>query len=161
VSRGSAGPPRGVRPPVPAQIVRQYEYAYAAVSPPDGVLDTLVLPEGNAEARGRFRAEVAQRPADAFLVMILDGAGWHRAKRLQIPENLHLSSGPPWSPPRNPAEQVGDEGREKWFAHRHFETMDQLERPLVAELASLEADAPHLASLTGFDWMTCVPLNAH
>jgi len=25
----------------------------------------------------------------------------------------------------------------------------------------LEADAPHIASLTGFDWITCVPLNAH
>jgi len=31
----------------------------------------------------------------------------------------------------------------------------------VAGLASLEADAPHIASLTGFDWITCVPLNAH
>jgi hypothetical protein len=30
--------PKGVRPEVPAQIVREYEYAYAAVSPHDGVL---------------------------------------------------------------------------------------------------------------------------
>jgi hypothetical protein len=27
-------------------------------------------------------------------------------------------------------------------------------------LAALEADAPRVASLTGFDWITCVPLNA-
>lgn len=68
---------------------------------------------------------------------------------------------PPWSPQLNPAEHVWDEIREKWFANRHFENMDQLERQLVAGLASLEADASRVASLTGFDWVTCVPLKAH
>jgi DDE superfamily endonuclease len=108
------------------------------VSPHDGVLDTLVLPEVNAEAMGMFLAEVAQRHADEFIVMILDGAGWHRAKRLQVPENLHLISLPPWSPQLNPAEQVWEEVREKWFANRRFVSMDQLEKQLVAGLASLE-----------------------
>jgi hypothetical protein len=82
--------PKGVRPTVPAQIVREYEWAYAAVSPQDGVLDTLVLPSVNAEAMGMFLAEVARRHADEFILMVLDGAGWHRAKRLQVPENLRL-----------------------------------------------------------------------
>src|SRR3954447_4546961 len=77
--------PAGVRPAVPVQIVREYEYAYAAVSPHDGVLDTLVLPAVNAETMGVFLAEVAQRHADEFILMVLDGAGWHRAKRLRIP----------------------------------------------------------------------------
>jgi transposase len=153
--------PVGVRPAVPAQIVREYEYAYAAVSPHDGVLDTLVLPEVNAEAMGMFLAEVAQRHADEFIVMVLDGAGWHRAKRLQVPENLRLISLPPWSPQLNPTEHVWDEVREKWFANRCFASMDQMEQQLVAGLASLEADAPRIASLTGFDWITCVPLNAN
>ena len=62
---------------VPAQIGRGYEYAYAAVSPHDGGLDTLVLPEVNAEAMGLFLDEVAQRHANEFIVMVLDGAGWH------------------------------------------------------------------------------------
>ena len=150
-----------MRPTVPAQIVREYEYAYAAVSPHDGVLDTLVLPEVNAEAMGMFLAEVAQRHADEFLVMVLEGAGWHKAKRLQLPTNMRLIPLPPWSPPLNPAEQVWDEVREKWFANRRFESREPWERQLVAGLAALEADAPRMASLTGFDWIACVPLNAH
>jgi transposase-like protein len=153
--------PKGVRPTVPAQIVREYEYSYAAVSPHDGVLDTLVLPQVNAEVMGMFLAEVAQRHADEFIVMVLDGAGWHKAKRLQVPTNMRLIPLPPWSPQLNPAEHVWDEVREKWFANRRFESMEQLERQLVAGLAALEADAPRMASLTGFDWITCVPLNAH
>jgi transposase len=153
--------PPGVRPEVKTQIVREYEYVYGAVSPHDGVLDTLVLPEVNAEAMGVFLTEVAQRHKEEFLILVLDGAGWHRAKRLVVPENMRLLPLPPWSPQLNPAEHIWDELREKWFANRWFETMDQLDRQLVTGLTILEADARRIASLTGFDWITCIPLNAN
>jgi hypothetical protein len=61
--------PAGVRPEVNTQIVREYEYAFAAVSPHDGTLDTLVLPSVNAEAMSVFLAEVSQRHAHEFLLM--------------------------------------------------------------------------------------------
>jgi hypothetical protein len=153
--------PPGVRPTVAAQIVREYEYAYAAVSPHDGVLDRFVLPEVNTEAMGLFLAEVSSRHAAEFIVMVLDGAGWHKAKALSIPTNMRLVSLPAWSPQLNPAEHVWDEVREKYFANRWFETMDQLDEQLVTALAVLEADTRRTISLTGFDWITCVPLNAH
>jgi transposase len=153
--------PKGVRPEVKVQIVREYEYAYAAVSPHDGVLDSLVLPKVNTEAMGVFLAEVAERHAHEFIVMVLDGAGWHRAKQLPIPANMRLVPLPPWSPQLNPAEHLWDELREKFFANRWFETMEQLDQQLVAGLAVLEADALRIASLTGFDWITCIPLNAN
>src|SRR4051812_6286633 len=50
--------PPGVRPEVKTQLVREYEYAFAAVCPQDGTLDTLVLPTVNTEAMGLFLAEV-------------------------------------------------------------------------------------------------------
>jgi transposase len=153
--------PAGVRPTVPAQIVREYEYAYAAVSPHDGVLDTLVLPAVNTENMGVFLAEVAQRHANEFILMVVDGAGWHKAKRLSVPANMRLVPLPPRSPQLNPAEHVWDELREKYFVNRWFPTMDQLEAQLITGLATLEANAQQMASLTGFDWITCVPLNAH
>ena len=153
--------PKGVRPAVPAQIVREYEYAYAAVSPHDGVLDTLVLPAVNAEAMGMFLAEVARRHADEFLVMVLDGAGWHRAKRLCVPPNMRLVPLPPWSPQLNPVEHLWDEVREKWFSNRVFARMSAVEEQLVTALQTLEEDRPRVASLSGFDWITTVPLNAH
>ena len=79
--------PAGVRPEVNTQIVREYEYAFAAVSPHDGTWDTLVLPSVNAEAMSVFLTEVSERHAHEFILMVLDGAGWHRAKRLQVPSN--------------------------------------------------------------------------
>jgi DDE superfamily endonuclease len=153
--------PKGIRPTVPAQIVREYEYAYAAVSPHDGTLDTLVLPWADTETMSVFLAEVSQRHPGEFIVMVLDGAGWHKAKHLQVPTNMKLIALPAWSPQLNPVEHVWDEVREKYFANRQFASMDQLEEQLVTGLAGLEADAPRLASLTGFDWITCVSLNAN
>lgn len=41
--------PEGLRPEVSVQIVREYTYVFGAVSPHDGVLDTLVLPDVNAK----------------------------------------------------------------------------------------------------------------
>jgi len=153
--------PNGVRPEVAVQVGREYEYVYGAVSPQDGVLDTLVLPAVHAEAMSVFLAEVSRRHAAEFILMVLDGAGWHRAKRLQVPANMRLLSRPPWSPQLNPAEHLWDELREKWFANRLWLNMAQVDEQLVTGLAMLEADPQRIASLTGFDWITCVPLKAN
>lgn len=67
--------PRGCRPEVGMQIVREYTYALGAVSPQDGALDTLVLPVVTAEAMSIFLAEVARRHPQEFILMFLDGAG--------------------------------------------------------------------------------------
>jgi putative transposase len=153
--------PAGVRPEVSAQIVREYEYAFAAVSPHDGSLDTLVLPAVNTEAMSVFLAEVSQRHAHELIVMVLDGAGWQRAKRLQVPANRRLIPLPPWSPQLNPVEHLWDEVREKWFANRVFNSMNALEDQLVAALTTWEADPQRVASLTGFEWIRSIPLNAN
>ena len=153
--------PAGMRPEVNTQVVREYEYAFAAVSPHDGALDTLVLPWANTDAMGVFLAEVSQRHPDEFILMVLDGAGWHRAKRLQIPSHMRLIPLPAWSPQLNPVEHLWDEVREKWFANRVFASMKALEEQLVAALTTWEADPQTVASLTGFDWIRSIPLNTN
>jgi transposase-like protein len=155
------GAPAGVRPEVSTQVVREYEYAFAAVSPHDGTLDTLVLPSVNAEAMSVFLAEVSQRHAHEFILMVLDGAGWQRAKRLPVPSNMRLMPLPPWSPQWNPVEHLWDEVREKWFANRVFASMSAVEEQLITALKALEQNLPQVASLTGFEWITTIPLNAH
>jgi transposase len=120
-----------------------------------------VLPTANTEAMSVFLAEVSRRHAEEFIVMVLDGAGWHKARRLQVPANMRLLSLPPGSPPWNPVEQVWDEIREKWFANRVFDSMNAVEEQLLTALKTWEEDATRVASLTGFDWIKTIPLNAH
>ena len=88
--------PRGMRPDVPSQIVREYTYAYVAVSPHDGAMDSLILPHVSEQAMSIFLREVSDRHPDEFILMVMDGAGWHKANALSVPENMALIFLPPF-----------------------------------------------------------------
>jgi transposase len=141
-------------------MVREYTYAYAAVSPADGVLDSLVLPVVNADAMSLFLAEVSQRHPDDFILMVMDKAGWHQAKDLKVPNNMRIIFLPPYSPELNPVEHLWEEIREKWFPNRVFESLDAVESVLVDALHSLEQSPEKVASITGFDWINNLILKA-
>src|SRR4030042_3560345 len=59
--------PKGFRPEVGMQIVREYTYAFGAVSPHDGNLDSLGLRAGTAGALSIFLKEVARRNQEEFI----------------------------------------------------------------------------------------------
>ena len=82
--------PIGVRPVVGARLVRKFSYAFAAVCPHDGVMDSLVLPWVNAQTMSLFLSTVSERHAKEFIVMVMDQAGWHIASALQVPTNMRL-----------------------------------------------------------------------
>ena len=86
--------------------MREFTYAFAAVSPSDGVLDSLVLPEVTAETMSLFLAEVASRHPEESILMFLDQAGWHRAKALVVSPNMRLAWLPAYSPQCNPVEHL-------------------------------------------------------
>jgi transposase len=152
--------PRGIRPEVPVQFVREYTYAYAVVSPHDGVMDSLILPEVNAEAMSIFLAEISRRHADEFLLIVMDQAAWHRSKDLVIPDNVKLIWQPPYSPQCNPVENLWDEIREKWFPNLAFKSLEAVEDTLVEALVALETDNSRTKSITGFDLIVNINLNA-
>lgn len=152
--------PPGVRPEVCAQIVREYVYVFAAVCPHDGVLDSLIMPLVNSKTMSIFLAEVSRRHKDEFIFMVLDGAGWHRAKDLIVPENIRLLPLPPYSPELNPVENLWDEIREKWFPNFVFDSLDAIEDRLLKALVALESNAGRVQNIVGFDWLVNIPMNA-
>jgi hypothetical protein len=152
--------PRATRPVVGARLERKYIYAFSAVSPHDGVMDSLVLPWVNAETMSLFLAEVAQRHSEDFIVMVMDQAGWHIAGELTVPQNMRLIFLPPYSPELNPAEHLWASLREDCFANDVFANLDVVERALTKGLVGLEADPARTRSMTGFKWTTSISLNA-
>ena len=68
--------------------------------------------------------------------MILDGAGWHRANDLTVPENMRLEALPPYSPQLNPVEHIWDEIRKKWFTNEVFNSLVAVEDRLVEALVA-------------------------
>ena len=153
--------PKPVRPLCQAMVTQEYAYAYAAVSVADGDLDTLILPHVNGDCMQLFLDEVAARHPQDRIVMVLDGAGWHRSGGLRLPPNLRLLLLPPYSPELNPQEHVWDELREKFFHNRVFDSLDAVEDALVVALRTLEQQPARLKSITGWPWIINAIFNAN
>jgi len=85
--------------------------------------------------------------------MFLDGAGWHLANNLPVPENMKLEALPPYSPQLNPVELIWDEIRKKWFANEVFNSLDGVEDRLLEALVALKIDKELVVSTTGCDWI--------
>jgi len=62
----------------------------------------------------------------AHAILVLDGAGWHGAKALKVPENITLLPLPPYAPELNPIENVWAYLRANKLAISVFDTYDQI-----------------------------------
>jgi len=145
--------PRPVRPLTMAMVTQEYTYAYAAVSVADGALATLILPTVNTGCMQIFLDEISSRHPDDWIVMIRNGAGWHKSSTLKTPENMRLISLPPYLPELNPVEHLWDELREKAFGNRVFNSLDALEDHLEASLRIMEHDTPRVHSIVAWPWI--------
>ena len=97
----------GLRPTVPCHHIREYRYAYGAVEPKTGESFFLVMPYCNTDCMNVYLRELSVIYQNDFILLVTDGASWHRAKGLQIPQNIELFYLPPATPEMNPIEQIG------------------------------------------------------
>jgi len=99
-----------------------------------------------------FLAIVAERHLDEFIVMALDGAGWHIAEDLVVPHNMKLVFLPPYSPELNPVEHLWDHLRENHFSNFLFSSMSVLTNELCRALHQTELNPIMLKSMCGFGY---------
>jgi len=130
--------PKPIRPLCKAMLTHEYTYAYASCEPATGTMDALILPQVNTQCMQIFLNTVAERHAQDYIVMVMDGAGWHSSKKLVAPSNIRLLSLPPYAPEINPVEHLWDELREKCFHNKVFVSLDALEDDLEMGLLAME-----------------------
>jgi transposase len=145
--------PKPIRPLCQAMLSHEYTYAYAAVEPLSGILETLILPHVNTGCMQVYLDEVGARHPQDKIVMVLDGAGWHASESLQPPANMRLPSLPPYAPALNPVEHVWDELREKFFHNVVFDSLDALEDQLEVALKTYEDDHSTIKSIVAWWWI--------
>lgn len=85
------------------------------------------------------------------VLLAIDRAGWHTSKDLKIPQGLHLTLLPSYSPELQPAERLWPLVDEP-IANRSFETLDDLEDVLFVRCQSLLQQKDLIRGLTGFHW---------
>jgi hypothetical protein len=145
--------PLPVRATVGQQVIREYVYALTAVSPADGQVTSLVMPWVDTETMSVFLRHTARRFRGDLCVMVLDGAGWHRANALSIPDSLRLIPLPAYSPELNPVEHLWDYLRDYSFGNATFASLDEVEKALCRGLKMLHQQPQLVHSMTCFDWL--------
>jgi transposase len=79
------------------------------------------MPRCNTAAMNLHLAEIAKAVAPgAHAVLLLDQAGWHTTRELDIPDNISLLPLPPRCPELNPVENVWQFLRGNWLSNRVF-----------------------------------------
>jgi len=123
-------------PSVARQMVREYIYAYSALSPQTGDCYSMISPYCNTEAMNEFLQQLSEHYSNYRIIIILDKAGWHISQSLQISDNIKLLHLNPYSPELNPVELLWREIRRKYFHNVIFENLDEVENKLQKALAS-------------------------
>jgi len=96
---------RGVRPAGLIQRTFQNYYIYGAADVSDGENFFPEFSNMNTDCLQYFINNFSEYFQDTVNIMLIDNAGIHKAKRLNIPENIRLIFLPPYSPELNPIER--------------------------------------------------------
>ena len=151
------GARRGTRPRAPRDRRHAWACLFGAVCPERAVGAALVLPYADTEATGLHLAEIGHHVAPgAHAVVVLDGAGWHAAGDLAVPENLTLLPLPRYSPELNPVENVWEYLRQNKLGLRVWPDYDAIVATCCEAWNWLAAAPDRLASITRREWARAV-----
>lgn len=130
--------PRGSRPRAIKQTEYQWVYLWAAVEPASGELAVMITPDVNTVRMNQFLEGLSSMlAADELAIVVLDNAGWHRAKTLKIPPNLVLLPLPAYSPELNPTENLWQWLRSHQLANRVYADYADLLRAAADAMLTL------------------------
>jgi hypothetical protein len=80
-------------------------YIYAAISAITGEQITAKFPDVDTDCMNAFLENLSKHYDGKKIALIIDGAGWHKSKRLKIPQNIDIFLLPAYSPELNPVER--------------------------------------------------------
>ena len=142
---------KGVRPVVPCHHIREYRYAFGAVEPITGESFFLVMPSCDTTCTNVFLRELSKTYTDDTILLVCDGAAWHKSKTLVVPSNIKLLHIPPYTPEMNPIEQIWKQLRAMGFRNEIFQTLKDVVSRLCDTIRQLTADM--VRSITARDWI--------
>ena len=146
--------PVGKRPVARFKRGYKWTYLYGFVRPQSGEVYWLILPTVNVElfsmALNEFAKEVGASK-DKHVLLVVDQAGWHTGKEVEIPEGIHLEFLPSGSPELQPAERLWGLTNEG-VANRLFGEIEQIEEALMERCVQLLDQTQTIKGLTNYHW---------
>lgn len=143
---------KGMRPSVPSHHIREYRYVYGAVEPLTGENFFLILPYCNTDNMNVFMKELSKEYPEDIILLVCDGASWHKSVNLVTPENIHITHIPPYTPEMNPIEQIWKQLRSMGFKNEIFKTLHDVVDRLSDTINLLTKDM--VKSITHREWIS-------
>ena len=91
---------------------------------------------------------------DDIIILVCDGAAWHKAKALMVPKNIRLVFIPPYTPEMYPIEQIWKEIRKRGFRNEIFQTLNKVVDRLCDTIRSISSGT--ITSITARNWIVKV-----
>jgi putative transposase len=144
--RGSC--PRAVR-----QTEYKWGYIFGAVDPLTGQSSALISPTVSAALMSTHLRMIADEAGkDVHVVLVLDGAGWHKAKDLKVSDSMTLLFLPPYSPELMPMERVWQWMRQHDLSNRVLEGEADIDHACKDSWNRLTPE--RLKTITATDWLS-------
>jgi transposase len=116
------------------------------------------MPTANAETMSAHLDAISRKVAlGAHAVLVFDGAGYHGAGALTVPENITLLRLPPYAPELNPIENIWEYLRANKLAITVFDDYDDIVDKTCEAWNFFERDPPRIASITARSWAAVSP----
>jgi len=144
---------RGSSPRVVRQTEYQWGYVFGAVNPLTGQSSALIAPTVGTDLMSTHLRMIAEEAGgETHVVLVLDGAGWHKAKALVVPMNMTLLFLPPYAPELMPMERVWAWMRQHDLSNRVFADEADIDKACRASWNNLTPE--RLRTITATEWIT-------
>ena len=122
----------GSRPTAVRQTAYQYVWVMAAVCPETGHSEGLITPRLDTRYINTFLRQFSETLApDEHVLMLWDGAGFHRGKELGMPANITAIQLPAYSPEFNPIENLWHYLKSHYWSNRAYRDVEELETAVI------------------------------
>lgn len=136
---GSIITAKGIRPKVQYQHKFDTTYLYGSYSPINGDSFVLEINGVNTDIFEAYLYEFSLHKPDQAKIIVIDNAGFHSTKNIEIPKNIYLLRIPPYSPELNPCEQIWDWIKDK-YKNKTFNNISSLKNWLHNIVCSMDVD---------------------
>ena len=144
---------KGTRARIPCDHRYGYVYLFSAACPETGAVVGHACPKANTEEMSRHLRDIGEQVPDGKpALVVLDGAGWHRSKELNIPANVSLLRLPPYSPELNPIETLFSVLKHRHFANRVFENAEHVRKVVEKVWEDFAGRTEEVMRITRRDW---------
>lgn len=130
---------KGTRPIVDYQHKFKNTYLWGSYSPIDGSSFVWEINGVDLKIFEDYLKAFSKHKPEEYKIVVIDNAGFHSTKNIEIPENIFLLRIPPYTPELNPCEQIWQYIKYR-FRNKYFPNMKSLKEWLHNIVNSMQTD---------------------